>query len=179
MPYKTSSEATRRDSQAVVDDLGLATLDVPITEQVDAYFAPFPDASRMRLANKCARERMTVLYDQSAAFEGLVIGTSNKTELLLGYGTQFGDMASAHQSDRRFVQDAIARAGGASGRAAGHSGQRAQRRPVGRPDRRRGVGLQLCRGRPAVGAAGRSPLAAGPTGATPGSRPSSSSACCA
>ncbi len=95
MPYKTSSEATRRDSQAVVDDLGLATLEVPITTQVDAYFAMFPDAARMRLANKCARERMTVLYDQSAAFEGLVIGTSNKTELLLGYGTQFGDLASA------------------------------------------------------------------------------------
>ena len=49
----------------------------------------------MRLANKCARERMTVLYDQSAWFEGLVLGTSNKSELLLGYGTQFGDMASA------------------------------------------------------------------------------------
>ena len=49
----------------------------------------------MRLANKCARERMTILYDQSAAFEGLVLGTSNKSELLLGYGTQFGDMASA------------------------------------------------------------------------------------
>jgi NAD+ synthase len=95
MPYKTSSEATHRDSQAVVDDLGLTTLDVPITAQVDAYFAQFPGASRMRLANKCARERMTVLYDQSAAFEGLVIGTSNKTELLLGYGTQFGDLASA------------------------------------------------------------------------------------
>jgi NAD+ synthase len=95
MPYRTSSEATRRDSQAVVDALGLASLDVPITPQVDAYFAAFPGASRMRLANKCARERMTVLYDQSAAFEGLVIGTSNKSELLLGYGTQFGDLASA------------------------------------------------------------------------------------
>ena len=95
MPYKTSSEATRRDSQAVVDRLGVAVVDVPITNQIDAYFARFPDASRMRLANKCARERMTVLYDQSAAFEGLVVGTSNKSELLLGYGTQFGDMASA------------------------------------------------------------------------------------
>src|SRR5208337_3700894 len=50
---------------------------------------------RMRLANKCARERMTTLYDQSAAFNALVLGTSNKSELLLGYGTQFGDMASA------------------------------------------------------------------------------------
>jgi NAD+ synthase len=95
MPYKTSSEATERDSQAVVRQLGVRTLNVPITEPIDAYFRQFPDASRMRLANKCARERMTVLYDQSAAFEALVLGTSNKSELLLGYGTQFGDMASA------------------------------------------------------------------------------------
>jgi NAD+ synthase len=95
MPYKTSSVETQRDSQAVIAQLGVPSLDVPITEQVDAYFARFPGAARMRLANKCARERMTILYDQSAAFEGLVLGTSNKSELLLGYGTQFGDMASA------------------------------------------------------------------------------------
>jgi len=95
MPYKTSSEATRRDAPAVVDRLGVQTLDAPITDAIDAYFRRFPDASRMRLANKCARERMTVLYDQSAAFEALVLGTSNKSELLLGYGTQYGDMASA------------------------------------------------------------------------------------
>lgn len=95
MPYKTSSDETRRDSQAVISQLGLATVDAPITDQIDAYFARFPDASRLRLANKCARERMTILYDQSAAFGGLVLGTSNKSELLLGYGTQFGDLASA------------------------------------------------------------------------------------
>lgn len=95
MPYKTSSEATRSDAQAVVDHLGICTIDVPITDQIDAYFAQFPDAKQLRLANKCARERMTVLYDQSAAFGALVLGTSNKSELLLGYGTQFGDMASA------------------------------------------------------------------------------------
>jgi len=95
MPYKTSSKATRRDGRLVVEQLGLQTIDVPITRQIDAYFEQFPDASRMRLANKCARERMTVLYDQSAAFEGLVLGTSNKTEILLGYGTQYGDTASA------------------------------------------------------------------------------------
>jgi NAD+ synthase len=95
MPYKTSSAATRRDSQAMIESLGVQTLDVPITDQIDAYFARQTGASQMRLANKCARERMTILYDQSAAFEGLVLGTSNKSELLLGYGTQFGDMASA------------------------------------------------------------------------------------
>lgn len=95
MPYKTSSEATQRDSRLVIEQLGVQSLEVPITAQIDAYFAQFPDASTLRRANKCARERMTVLYDQSAAFSGLVLGTSNKSELLLGYGTQFGDMASA------------------------------------------------------------------------------------
>ena len=95
MPYRTSSDETRVDSQAVVAQLGVKTVDAPISDQVDAYFAQFPDASRLRRANKCARERMTILYDQSVAFGGLVLGTSNKSELLLGYGTQFGDMASA------------------------------------------------------------------------------------
>jgi NAD+ synthase len=95
MPYKTSSTETRDDSRTVIAALGMQSLDVSITPQVDAYFASVPGPTQMRLANKCARERMTVLYDQSAAFEGLVLGTSNKTELLLGYGTQFGDLASA------------------------------------------------------------------------------------
>jgi len=95
MPYKTSSEATRQDGELVIRQTGAASIEVPITSQIDAYFARFPDRSQLRLANKCARERMTILYDQSAAFRGLVLGTSNKSELLLGYGTQFGDMASA------------------------------------------------------------------------------------
>jgi NAD+ synthase len=49
----------------------------------------------MRRGNKMARERMTILYDHSARWQALVLGTSNKTELLLGYGTLYGDMASA------------------------------------------------------------------------------------
>src|SRR5580698_5720380 len=54
MPYKTSSLETRRDSQAMIDQVGVRSLDVPITDQVDAYFARFPEASQMRRANKCA-----------------------------------------------------------------------------------------------------------------------------
>src|SRR5512137_1706580 len=50
MPYKTSSDATRQDSQAVIDQLGVRTVDVPITAQIDAYFAQFSDASQLRLA---------------------------------------------------------------------------------------------------------------------------------
>jgi len=95
MPYKTSSEASVRDARLVVEITGIRSLQISITEQIDAYFQRFPDASQMRRANKCARERMTILYDQSAAFNGLVLGTSNKSELLLGYGTQYGDLASA------------------------------------------------------------------------------------
>jgi NAD+ synthase len=54
-----------------------------------------PDMSNLRKGNLMARARMIVLYDQSEAFKGLVVGTSNKTEILLGYTTLWGDMASA------------------------------------------------------------------------------------
>ena len=66
-----------------------------ISPQVDAYFERHPDASSGRRGNKMARERMTILYDLSMAESAMVLGTSNKTELLLGYSTLWGDSASA------------------------------------------------------------------------------------
>jgi NAD+ synthase len=95
MPYKTSSPSSLADAQAAIDDTGVESLTIDITPQIDAYFERFPDATPLRRGNKMARERMTILYDLSAQYNALVIGTSNKTELLLGYGTQYGDMASA------------------------------------------------------------------------------------
>jgi NAD+ synthase len=95
LPYRTSSAESERDAKAVVAALGINWHTVDISPQIDAYFDRHPDASRLRRANKMARERMTVAYDYSAATNALVFGTSNKTELLLGYGTQYGDMASA------------------------------------------------------------------------------------
>ena len=95
MPYQSSSPESLADARAVAEALGIETVVVEITEQVDAYFRRFADASRLRRGNKMARERMTILYDHSAARSALVVGTSNKTELLLGYGTLYGDMASA------------------------------------------------------------------------------------
>jgi len=95
MPYKTSSDETHAHARLVVEQLGIASPEIPITEQIDIYFAKFPDADKLRRANKMARERMTILYDHSMAQHALVIGTSNKTELLVGYGTIFGDMACA------------------------------------------------------------------------------------
>jgi NAD+ synthase len=95
MPYRSSNPASLADATAVAQAYGINQVVVDITPQVDAYFEAFPDASAHRRGNKMARERMTILYDQSVATEALVLGTSNKTELLLGYGTIFGDMASA------------------------------------------------------------------------------------
>jgi NAD+ synthase len=95
MPYRLSSASSRADAQLVVSKTGIRSLVVDITPQIDAYFERFPEADQRRRGNKMARERMTILYDHSVAFEALVLGTSNKTELLLGYGTVYGDMASA------------------------------------------------------------------------------------
>jgi NAD+ synthase len=95
MPYKTSDPKSRGDALQVIQQLGIRHLEIDITPQIDAYFNRFPDADQKQRGNKMARERMTILYDQSWAWQALVIGTSNKTELLLGYGTIYGDMASA------------------------------------------------------------------------------------
>ncbi len=97
MPYKTSSAASLEDAQKVIEALGLRSDTVDITPMVDPLLARFPDMSALRRGNVMARMRMVVLYDQSAAFGGLVIGTSNKTESLLGYSTIYGDNAAAVQ----------------------------------------------------------------------------------
>lgn len=95
MPYRTSSPESLAHAKLVLEELGIRHLKVEITPMIEAYFRLYPEADQIRRGNKMARERMTILYDQSAAEQALVLGTSNKTELLLGYGTLYGDMASA------------------------------------------------------------------------------------
>jgi NAD+ synthase len=95
MPYHAWSPASLRDAKSVARMLEIRTATVDISPQIDAYFTSQPDASKERRGNKMARERMTILYDRSVVECALVLGTSNKTELLLGYGTLHGDMASA------------------------------------------------------------------------------------
>ncbi len=93
-PYRATAARSRTDAQAVAKTFGFTLEEVPITTQIDAYFASLPRAHKVRLGNKMARERKSIEYDRSWP-DGLVLGTSNKTELLLGYGTQFGDLACA------------------------------------------------------------------------------------
>lgn len=103
LPYHTSSPASRADAEEVVRRLGCPSRLVDITPIVDGYFAGVAGPagagppSRLRLGNFAARARMAVLYDHSVTWNGLVMGTSNKTETLLGYTTIFGDNAAALQ----------------------------------------------------------------------------------
>lgn len=97
MPYRTSAAASLNDAGLVIEELGLPTLDIPITEMADPLINRFPDMSAVRKGNIMARMRMVTLYDQSVAWGGLVMGTSNKTEFLLGYSTIYGDSGVALQ----------------------------------------------------------------------------------
>ena len=95
MPYRTSSPASQTDAEEVVRRLGAASELVAITPMVDGFYGADTDASALRRGNFMARMRMSVLYDRSVTWGGLVVGTGNKTESLIGYTTVFGDSACA------------------------------------------------------------------------------------
>jgi NAD+ synthase len=95
MPYTSSSPDTLEHADLVIQATGVQHTTIPISEMVDALYVNFSDADRIRRGNAMARARMIVLYDQSVAFSGLVVGTGNKTEILLGYTTLYGDSACA------------------------------------------------------------------------------------
>jgi NAD+ synthase len=95
MPYRASSQDSLDDAQLVIDTLGMPSDTIDITPMVDPLFERFPDMSPVRKGNVMARQRMIILFDQSMAWGGLVMGTGNKTETLLGYSTLYGDSAAA------------------------------------------------------------------------------------
>jgi NAD+ synthase len=95
MPYKTSNPKSVEDANIVVRQLGICSELVDISAMVDAYCDARSVTDRVRRGNVMARMRMIILYDVSARENGLVVGTSNKTEILVGYGTHYGDTASA------------------------------------------------------------------------------------
>lgn len=95
LPHQASSPESLQHAQLIIEDLGLPSETVDITGMVESLADQSPDMTPHRKGNVMARARMTVIFDRSMAWGGLVLGTSNKTELLLGYGTIFGDLASA------------------------------------------------------------------------------------
>ena len=95
LPYGISFGEDVLDAQNLARRLGIRSHLIDISPMVDAYFSRYPTQDRVRIGNKMARERMSILYDFSAREKALILGTSNKTELLIGYGTIHGDMACA------------------------------------------------------------------------------------
>ena len=95
MPYKSSNPDSLNHAKLVVEDLKINAKTIEITDMIDAYFKNEKDASSLRMGNKMARERMSILFDYASKENALVVGTSNKTEIYLGYSTQFGDSACA------------------------------------------------------------------------------------
>jgi NAD+ synthetase len=93
MPYRTSSPASLAHAQLVIDKLGIQSLTVDISDAVDGLVKQVGDDDPHRLGNMMARERMIVLFDLSAKHKALPLGTSNKSERLLGYFTWHGDDA--------------------------------------------------------------------------------------
>jgi len=99
MPYKSSSRQSIEDAMKVVESTGINHIKIEISAAVDAFAENNMTKKDMplnaRLGNVMARMRMITLFDFSAANDAIVFGTSNKSEIELGYYTMFGDSASA------------------------------------------------------------------------------------
>jgi len=95
LPYETSNPEGEAHAQTIIGALGLPSERFDITPMVRPLLARYPDMDQRRKGNVMARCRMVILYDQSARLGGLVVGTSNRTETLLGYFTLHGDGAAA------------------------------------------------------------------------------------
>ncbi|MBU7013218.1 MAG: NAD+ synthase [Theionarchaea archaeon] len=93
MPYRTMSEENKEDASAVIDDLGIPYVEVDISPMVDAFKVLVDDTDKRRLGSKMVRERMSILYYYADRYKAAVLGTSNKSEDLLGYFTNHGDSA--------------------------------------------------------------------------------------
>ena len=95
MPTKSSNKEHLRDALALCEALKIEHKIIEIQPILDAFLNACESPSKLRLGNLAARVRMSLLYDYSAAKGYLVAGTSNKSELMLGYGTIYGDLACA------------------------------------------------------------------------------------
>jgi NAD+ synthase (glutamine-hydrolysing) len=91
LPYRTSSAHSLEHAQHLIDKLGLQSRTVDISAAVDGYLATEPTVDNHRKGNVMARVRMIALFDLSAHYKALPLGTGNKSERLLGYFTWHAD----------------------------------------------------------------------------------------
>lgn len=91
LPYETSNKEDVEDAKGIIETLKINLIEIEIAPTVDSLLSSLKDTDKIRKGNMMARTRMILLYDQAAKYKALVLGTSNKTELLLGYFTKYGD----------------------------------------------------------------------------------------
>lgn len=97
LPYKTSSPESEGHARLLIEHLGIQHDKIDITPMAEPLFAHYDEMSNLRRGNALARLRMVAVFDRSSAENALVLGTSNKTEYLLGYTTWYGDSAASIQ----------------------------------------------------------------------------------
>jgi NAD+ synthase len=95
MPSHYSSQSSLDDADTLCSDFGMKSITASIEPMLKAYEDLNPDLDNLRKGNFSSRMRMSTLFDISARENALVLGTSNKSELMLGYGTLYGDLSSA------------------------------------------------------------------------------------
>lgn len=93
LPYKLSSKESLEDGLLVQRELGIYAETIEITEMADAYISKINTDDKVRIGNLLARIRMSIIFDKAREFDAIVLGTSNKSEIMLGYTTWYGDMA--------------------------------------------------------------------------------------
>ena len=96
MPTASSNKENMDDALNLCEKLNIKYKVLSIESILNAFYETIDvNLSNLRKGNLAARVRMSLLYDYSSSINALVIGTSNKSELMLGYGTIFGDLACA------------------------------------------------------------------------------------
>jgi NAD+ synthase len=93
MPYSKSSAESENDARLLSSQLRIKTEKIDISPMINAYYHDIGLMNAVRAGNKMARERMSILFDKASQYNLLVLGTSNRTEICLGYGTWHGDVA--------------------------------------------------------------------------------------
>jgi NAD+ synthase len=95
LPSRYSSQSSLDDADELCRNFGIKYITLSIDPMLRAYEELNPDMDNLRRGNLSARLRMTTLFDLSAKYNALVLGTGNKSEIMLGYGTLYGDTACA------------------------------------------------------------------------------------
>lgn len=94
LPYRLSSKESLQDGLLVTESLGIKSETIDITHIADEYFKIAHIEDKIRIGNFLSRLRMNIIFDKSREFDAIVLGTSNKSEIMLGYTTWYGDMAA-------------------------------------------------------------------------------------